>query len=215
LPFCLSLHSKSSAIKRVPKLLAILVVLTLTLSTFTASTVRASPAGEIIWSQTNNPSDDFDVARRVAVDGTGIYIVGTDSIPGNDEWRIEKRSLTDGSLISSFGNGGVVTSNPSSGYDAAYGVAVDASGIYIVGVDNIPGNDGWRIEKRRLDNGDIIWTVTNNPSAGGDRAGGVAVDSTGVYIVGFDESPGNYQWRIEKRSLTDGSLIASFGMVES
>jgi hypothetical protein len=56
---------------------------------------------------------DSDYARSVAVDSTGIYVVGVDSIPGNQEWRIEKRNLNDGSLIWS------ITTNPSSGSDSA------------------------------------------------------------------------------------------------
>jgi len=30
----------------------------------------------------------------------------------------------------------------------------------------------------------------------------VAADSTGIYVVGDDSVPGNYQWRIEKRQIT-------------
>ena len=159
--------------------------------------------GSLIWWAVSNPSIGNDYANSVAVDSTGIYVVGFDSIPGNSEWRIEKRSLNDGSLIWS------ITSNPSSGSDVAYSVAVDSSGIYVVGSDRSPGNDQWRIEKRSLNDGSLIWSVTSNPSSDDDIARSVAVDSTGIYVVGVDYSPGNYQWRIEKRSLNDGSLIWS------
>src|SRR3989304_4767359 len=100
-------------------------------------------------------------------------------------------------------------SNPSVSWDDAYAVAVDGTGAYIVGVDNYAGNPRWRIEKRRLTTGSIIWTQTSNPSPYGDVAYGVAVDGTGLYIVGYDQYPGpdNRRWRIEKRSLTTGSVI--------
>ena len=51
----------------------------------------ASQEGEIIWTQTSNPSDRSDYARAVAVDGSGLYVVGVDRSPGDGQWRIEKR----------------------------------------------------------------------------------------------------------------------------
>ena len=32
-----------------------------------------------------------------------------------------------------------------------------------------------------------------------------------MYVAGTDQSPGNNQWRIEKRLLSTGALDASFG----
>jgi len=96
------------------------------------------------------------------------------------------------------------TSNPSNGDDWAIGVAVDSSGMYAVGSDNSPnpGSDNfeWRIEKRSLTDGTIIWNQTSNPSNGDDWAIGIAVDSSGIYVVGYDHAPGDVEWRIEKKS---------------
>jgi len=165
----------------------------------------APNAGLIIWTQASNPSSYGDWANAVAVDGSGVYVVGTDSLPGNERWRIEKRSLTTGGLIWTR------ASNPSIDADWATGVAVDGSGVYIVGYDSYLGysNRRWRIEKRSLMDGSVIWTRTSNPSASHDEANGVVVDGSGVYIVGFDYYLNAYnpRWRIEKRSLTDGSVI--------
>jgi hypothetical protein len=157
--------------------------------------------GTIIWNQTSNPSKGDDWATGVAVDSSGIYVVGYDNSPGNDEWRIEKRNLTDGTIIWNQ------TSNPSPDMDRAIGVAVDDSGTYMVGFDRSPGNDEWRIEKRNLTDGTIIWNQTSNPSNTGDEAIGVATDSTGVYVVGYDTSQGPEEWRMEKRSVTDGAVV--------
>jgi len=85
-----------------------------------------------------------------------MYVVGVDESPGpgsgNYQWRIEKRSLTDGSLVAGFGAGGVVTINPSTGFDMAWGIAIDSTAMYVVGYDESPGpgsgNYQWRIEKR-------------------------------------------------------------------
>ena len=42
---------------------------------------------------------------------------GYDESPGagNEQWRIEKRNLSDGALVVGFGTGGVVTNDPSTG----------------------------------------------------------------------------------------------------
>jgi len=183
------------------KSLAIWVILTLTVSYCVMSTVKASPEGELIWVQTENPMIFEDLAFGVAVDSSGAYIVGYENPMGSPEWRIEKRSLTDGTLIWSR------TSDPSAGDDSARCVAVDGSGIYVVGYDN--DYDEWRIEKRSLTNGDLIWSTTSNPSPDYDEAYGVAVDSSGIYVVGYDSYVGDDEWRIEKRSLTNGDLIWS------
>src|SRR3989304_5763051 len=164
---------------------------------------RSLTTGSSIWNQASNPSTSWDEAYGVAVDGSGVYIVGHDASLGNNRWRIEKRSLTTGSII------WTQTSNPSPYGDEAFGVAVDATGVYIVGYDNYLGIPRWRMEKRSLTTGTSIWTQTSNPSPGWDFANAVTVDGTGVYIVGRDEYLGsdNPRWRIEKRSLTTGTSI--------
>ena len=110
------------------------------------------------------------------------------------------------------------TSNPSTGTDIAWGIAIDSTYKYVVGHDSSPGNYQWRIEKRSLASGALVagfgtgGVVTSNPSVGDDYAFfGIAIDSTYMYVVGGDYSHGNYQWRIEKRSLSDGALAAGFG----
>ena len=165
---------------------------------------------------TSNPSTQVDVANAIAIDSTAMYVVGYDWSPGNYQWRIEKRSLTDGGLVTLFGAGGVATTNPSTQIDVANAVAIDSTAMYVVGYDSSPGDYQWRIEKRSLTDGSLVpefgtgGVVTSNPSAGGDVATAIAVDSTAMYVAGYDWSPGNYQWRIEKRSLTDGSLVGVY-----
>ncbi|MFC1506248.1 hypothetical protein ACFLQ6_04160, partial [Thermoproteota archaeon] len=178
--------------------------------------------GSIIWVKTSNPSDMFDRALKVAVDQTGVYIIGTDRSNGysDEQWRIEKRNLVDGEYVASFGTGGVVISNPSDRYDVAVGIAIDNTGIYIVGNDNSLHltNDQWRIEKRDLNNGSLIssfgtgGTISSNPSNGPDKPLDVTIDNTGIYIAGYrrtavHSSSGEEGWHIEKRNPTNGSLI--------
>ena len=125
------------------------------------------------------------VAAKVAVDATGIYIAGYDqnTVGNKNEWRVEKRSLTTGDII--WGK----SEHISSGSDSANDVAVDSSGVYYVGVDqNTVGNVyEMRVEKRNLTTGDILWAQSEHFSAG-EWLSGVAVDSSGVYVVGYDEN---------------------------
>jgi len=170
---------------------------------------------------TSNPSTSYDMARAIAIDATGMYVVGSDGSPEgwNSQWRIEKRSSIDGSLVAGFGTGGVITGNSSTGSSAASNIAIDSTAMYVVGSDRSPGNAQWRIEKRSLTDGSLVpgfgtgGVVTSNPSTDNDYATGIAVDPTAMYVVGCDGSPGdwNCQLRIEKRNLTDGSLVPEFG----
>jgi hypothetical protein len=149
--------------------------------------------GAVLWNQMTVSG----VALAVAVDDTGVYLGGYDRVPGDQQWRIEKRSLTDGSLIWE------VTHNPSKEDEKVYGMAVDASGVYAAGFDSAVDAGQWRIEKRNLSDGKLIWEKVDNPSPGLDKAHGLSIDATGLYIPGYDKD----QMRVEKRSLEDGSLI--------
>jgi hypothetical protein len=69
----------------------------------------------------------FDAAYGVAVDATGVYVVGiTEGAPGSIDAFIRKYDLNGAEQRTrKFGTGD---------YAAAYGVAVDATGVYVVGV---------------------------------------------------------------------------------
>lgn len=164
---------------------------------------------------TVNPGSGGDKILDLKADGTNLYLAGTDSsLPGGG-WRVEKRLLSTGALVSAFGTGGVVTSNPSSGDDAARALALDGSALYIGGYDTIPGdNTEWRIEKRDLASGALVsafgtgGVVTDNPpNLFMDRIDAMALDSAALYVAG------GYQGHAvtEKRALSDGALDSGFG----
>ena len=75
----------------------------------------------------------------------GVDEVSAYAMPG---WRIEKRSVVDGSLDLGWGTAGVVAFDPSASIDRAHAIAIDSSFLYVVGGDNSPGSYQWRIEKR-------------------------------------------------------------------
>jgi hypothetical protein len=56
----------------------------------------------------------------------------------------------------------------------------------------------------------IKWASLTNPSNKHDSPLGICVGSDYVYVVGYDFSPGDSQWRIEKRSKADGRLLKTW-----
>jgi len=169
-----------------------------------------------------NPSGSVDVARSIIADTNYLYIAGYDSPGGDHQWRIEKRYIITGGLVSGFGISidGVVTSNPNApSSDEANSIAADDDYLYIAGFD-AGGTKQWRIEKRHIITGGLVsgfgiyntGVVTSNPSGGSDIAYSITVDGNYLYIAGYDNQPGdNYQWRIEKYNKTTGILDETFG----
>ena len=169
----------------------------------------------------SDPSPGWEQAEAIALDGTHLYVAGSDRNASNLKWRIEKRSVADGSLDLSFGFGGFVVSSPSASSDVVYDIAVDATHLYAAGLEGSPSSGAaWRVEKRSLSGGDLDpafgngGVVTSDPSPSWDGARGIALDGAYAYIVGYDNSlaPGDTQWRVEKRDLVDGVLDPTFGI---
>jgi hypothetical protein len=111
------------------------------------------PRPTILWSQQLTIVPAFALPQPLARDEQNLYIGGA-GISGhpahpafNTEWRIEKRSLSDGSLIAGFGSQGIVTSDA---VGRIRGLAVDEKYIYTCGEDQDVSRAKfrWRIEKR-------------------------------------------------------------------
>ena len=84
-------------------------------------------------------------------------------------------------------------------------MTIDATGVYVAGYDGTAASQ-WRIEKRDLSTGSIIWSQTEDPSPLSDIINALAIDATGVYLGGTD-NPSSYEWRIQKRNLNTGAVI--------
>jgi hypothetical protein len=166
---------------------------------------RSKFNGSLLWAKTNDPSSFWDYAYSIISDTDYLYIAGVDQspgTPGDSQWRIEKRSKFNGSLL------WTKTSNPNAYNDTAFSIAFDTDYLYITGCNAISAGDyQWRIEKRSKSDGSLIWAKTSNPSSGVDYAKSIASDTYYLYITGWDDSPGDSQWRIEKRSKFNGSLL--------
>ncbi len=174
-------------------------------------------------SVTSDPTNVDDIINDIAIDTAGgfMYVVGMAS--SSLQWRIEKRNLSDGALVTAFDTDGVVVSDPTSGNDIPNTIAIDISGgfMYVAGYDNngVGGLAQWRIEKRNLTTGALVTAfdtdgvVVSDPSGGGDTANTIAIDTAGgfMYVAGDESVAGaTIDWRIEKRNLTTGALVTAF-----
>jgi hypothetical protein len=150
------------------------------------------------------------VSRRIdgiAIDSTYMYLVGHKD--AGYDWRIEKRTLATGALDTGFGTLGIVYG--ASDTLIAYDVAIDSTYMYVVGEEvDVSLVEYLRIEKRRLDNGNLVTAFDGDgivTGAGDTIAYAIAIDSSSMYVVA---SEGSTDWRIEKRSLTTGALDTGF-----
>lgn len=170
----------------------------------------------------SDPSPGADTVTCLVSDSTAnFYTGGTDESAGAGDsgWRLEKRSLGSGALDITFGTGGALSVNPSTGADRLSALGWDGFYLYLVGFDSGPGDRQWRIEKRQGSDGQpdtgfgTLGVVTSNPSAVSDEVTALLFDGNSLYVAGFDESAGagDSQWRIEKRRGSDGALVAAFG----
>ncbi|MFA7309014.1 MAG: hypothetical protein WC045_02990 [Patescibacteria group bacterium] len=166
---------------------------------------------------TANPSASDEFVRDMKADSQYLYAVGHDTSPGNNQWRIEKRYITNYDYDTSFGTSGVMANNPSSGDDRALELDIDTTSMYIAGYDVTPGNARWRIEKRSKSTGftdfgfGTLGVITTDVSGGDDYARSITADSSYIYIAGVDATSSNNRWRIEKRNKSNGTLVSGFG----
>jgi len=149
--------------------------------------ILAPPSGSVQWTRQFGTSSD-DKARGVALDGSGVYVVGETygTFPG--QYRV---GLWDAFVRKCDTYGNTLWTRQFGTYadDAAFGVAVDGSGVYVVGYTEgtLPGkiNLGWwDAFVRKYDiYGSVQWTRQFGTSSD-DEVRGVAVDGSGVYVVG-------------------------------
>ncbi len=159
---------------------------------------RDLATGTVLWAQVSDPGTADDFATAVATHPSGILVAGADLSGPSAQWRIEKRDTASGALIPSFGTGGVVVSDPSSGPDEPWAMTIDHNEVFVSGFDDLPGNRQWRIEKRDPFTGGVACSTSVNPGTGEDRALAVAADTSGVYVAGTDVISANNEWRMEK-----------------
>ncbi len=145
-------------------------------------------SGNLLWTREFG-SPNFDTALGVTIDASGLYVVGRTegTLPG------EVSAGTVDAFIRKYDFLGNVTWSHqfgTEGFDAADGVAADASGIYVTGETGgtfpgevtAGGGDGY---VRKYDgSGNVLWTHEFGTDAN-DGAFAIAVDLSGVYVAGL------------------------------
>src|ERR1700730_6628695 len=149
-------------------------------------------SGHELWTRqfgTGSPVFAFGVAAG----GGGVYVAGR----GSGTFPGQMQDLTGQAFVIKYdanGNQQWVREFGSSGNDEGHAVATDATGVYVAGTTDgaLPGQTGFgnggcpcgSAFIRKYDhNGTELWTHAFS-AAGNEGANGVAVNSTGVYVVG-------------------------------
>ncbi|MHC5079976.1 MAG: hypothetical protein ACYTHN_13225, partial [Planctomycetota bacterium] len=164
---------------------------------------------------------------RIVIDGSSMYLTGSEEVTLGTfdmQFRLEKRSLSDGSLQTAFGTNGVIANNFNANVENYFRAMPVGSSVYLVGfrdvdVNNLSTSGGEGVIEKRdattgaLDTGfGTNGVVLSDASAGIDVAAAIANDGTYLYVIVFSETglgAGSFNWRIEKRNLSDGSLVTS------
>lgn len=143
---------------------------------------------------TNNSGESM--AAQVAVSGSKVYVVWHDSTPGNNEIYFDKS--TDGGAT--WPAAQRLTNN--AGSSEAPRIAVSGSNVYVVWWDTTPGNV--EIYFKKSADGGVTWQaaqkLTNN--TGSSYSPRIAVSGSKIYVVWWDNTPGNYEIFFKKS--TDG-----------
>jgi hypothetical protein len=149
---------------------------------------KYNASGGVVWTRQFGSSYS-DKAESVAVDATGVYVVGhtTGVLPGQS-----RRGEADG-FIRKFSFSGVklwTSQFGTSSDDYALGLALDSGAVYVSGTVEgaLPGqahNGGYDAFVRRYNSsGRVVWTSQFGTTRD-DWGQSVAVNSTGVYIDGY------------------------------
>jgi hypothetical protein len=162
---------------------------------------KESDYGGIHWSIKKSITKNAGDSRHpaIAVDGSNIYVVWQDDATGNYEAYF--RWSDDGGVTCSWTAGEKLTNNKGDSRHPA--IAVDGSNIYVVWQDDATGN--YEAYFRWSDDGGVTcsWTagekLTNNK--GDSRHPAVAVDGSNIYVVWYDDTPGNYDIYFKKGNL--------------
>ncbi|MEZ0289487.1 MAG: hypothetical protein ABWJ42_00135 [Sulfolobales archaeon] len=185
------------------RLLVLLVLSLLVVSLISQiSTSTSGYSVSVKWVRYSIPSRGVNIANSLCVLRDNLYVVGADSYSGDLEFRVEKRSLYTGDSIKNW------TYNPSPYYDVLLDCVVVGGRLYVVGVDMRSLLPQWTLLS--LDQDLNLLLYTNSPNAYGSVMS-VDSDSDYIYLAGFSLTslPGlDSQWRVEKRRITDLSLVA-------
>lgn len=152
--------------------------------------LKYDASGLVAWTVQFGTAQD-DLARAIAVNSTGVFVVGTTSgtLPGQTS-----AGLSDGFVRKLDGNGNTLWTQQfgTSSVELAEGASADSTGVYLGGSTGGALGGGFLggtfdAYVRKYDNsGSLLWTRQFGTSSS-DSIEGVAVDGTGVYAGGHTD----------------------------
>ena len=143
---------------------------------------RYDANGTALWTRLFG-SSERDSALGVAVDSTGSYVVGYLTSRVYYGLLYDRYYTEQEAFVGKYDTNGNQLWLKRPGNTGFYGVAADSTGIYVGGVGNTTTHAP--VSKYNA-SGTVVWTSKFGPS-GNDSVyvRGVAVDATGVYVVGY------------------------------
>src|SRR5262249_22737625 len=150
-------------------------------------------------------------------DGKLVAVGYTTSVWGSQDFALARYNA-DGTLDTTFGTGGKVTTDFSGGNDLAYGVALQTDGKIVAAGDTTSGGGGKNIALARYNaNGSPDTTfgsggkVTTDVSGTDDVANDVVLQSDGkIVVAGYTITGGGKERFAVVRYTVSGSLDTSF-----
>jgi uncharacterized protein YxjI len=157
-------------------------------------------AQQVNWIVYADQSPGRDFTGSVCESDRYVYVVGADSSLGDLQFRIEKRLKSNGELVKEW------TYNPLIGYDMLYGCVIINNVLYAVGAES----GKWVVLKVHvdLDKFDIFEQELGRGYY--NYAKSIVSDGHYLYIAGIDYVSGDDEWRVEKRTISDLSLIKAY-----
>ena len=159
---------------------------------------------------------DSDIATAVAIQSDGKIVAAGETATGNGRFALARYN-PNGSLDSGFDGDGKLSTDFSTGFDAANAVAIQADGkIIAAGYSTLPGGDGRFALARYNPDGsldssfDSDGKVTTDFSTGSDLANGVAIQGDGKIVAAGRTATGAGNFALARYN-TDGTLDRSFG----
>lgn len=166
-----------------------------------------------------NPSGFLDRLDLIVIDGTSMYLAGSDASAGATapRWRVEKRTLDTGAAVTGFGDQGKVILSPMGLDLGPQALARDATAVYVAGraggVSTTPQE--WIVYKLALSDGAPVTGFGDTGVLRAHTAGtgttsiasAVVVSGTELVLAGWTAGT----VLVEKRSTTSGALVGGFG----
>jgi uncharacterized membrane protein len=147
--------------------------------------------GELVKEWTHNPSTSIgdEMLNGCVVINNVLYVAG---VAEGGKWVILMLNVDLEKFV-------IFEQNPSIGYDSADSIISDGDYLYVAGLDHVPGDGEWRVEKRAKYDLSLIKVYTSNPSKLWDEPRDININPvTGeLWIIGYEWEDDKAEWRIE------------------